>query len=105
MPCPTLGDVCLVHSMSKMQKTVQASGCANVKSTLDINLFCLLHQEASIKIISYLLMSYPYTKFRTSSRKLTGQERFSQGERKRERCHSRKDQNLAKGMKWNGATR
>lgn len=91
--------------MSTMQKTVQASGCANVKSILDINLFCLLHQEVSIKITSYVLMSYAYTKFHTSSGKLMREEGFSQGEKRSERRHSKKDQNLGKGMKWNGATR
>lgn len=85
-----------------MQKTVQASGCANVKSILDIN---LLHQEISIKITSYLLMSYAYTKFHTSSGKLTREKGFSQGEKRSERHHRKKDQNLGKGMKWNGATR
>lgn len=57
----------LVHCMSKTQKTVQVSGCASVKSTLDTNLFCLLHQEANIKIISYLLMSYGHTKLYIST--------------------------------------
>lgn len=81
MPCPTLGDACLVHSMSKIQKTLQANGRTNVKSSLDTNLFCLLYQEASTKIISYLLMSYAYTKLHISSGNLKREEGFSQGDK------------------------
>lgn len=68
--------------MSKTQKTLQASGCANVKSTSDINLFCLLHQEliSRLSVISCLLMSYAHTKFHTHPGKLMREEGFSQGE-------------------------
>lgn len=48
MACLRLKDACLVHSMNEMQETMQGSGCANVKSTLDHNLFCLLNHKASI---------------------------------------------------------
>lgn len=67
--------------MSKMHETLQANVCANVTSNSHIKTFCLLHQEASIRIISYPLMRYAYTMFHTSSGKLMMEEWFSQGEK------------------------